>query len=95
MRAHGKKTFSFTVRREWSEAKEINCEQTEILTALIMVENRDSARASSLFGFGIRGAIVRESRSEFKAVIDFCSSLFLFLLFFIFISPTRVNAEVV
>lgn len=33
--------FSKTVE---GKEKEINCEQTEILTALIMAENRDSAR---------------------------------------------------
>lgn len=33
--------FSETVE---GKEKEINCEQTEILTALIMAENRDSAR---------------------------------------------------
>lgn len=53
---------------EKREKKEINCEQTEILTALIMERNRDSATN------GIqakREIIVRKHVLNLKALIDF------------------------
>lgn len=44
---------------EWARERNINCEQTEILTALIMAKNRDSAVSSPPTRLDFE-AIVRE-----------------------------------
>lgn len=46
--AKHEETFQLVRWENGSEAKEINCEQTEILTALIMAKNRDSARSGAV-----------------------------------------------
>lgn len=72
------KLFICGMKRTSKREKEINCEQTEILTALIMAKNRDSAERSVCHFFASSTqfealAGERTARSEFKAVIDFCS----------------------